>query len=184
MLKMPRMPKTLKTKKTLNHDDHHPRPSTPLPPSVADDLHRLWQHSWLNRHMYVEDPMVGDWRPRIIENDTEFYSLHPRLRDFLNDQFGDDESDSAISEDKEIQFYTALCYGVGFGVLHDLERQIRWCTRAATNGHLEAIITLAACYKIGGCGFRKDEAEAFRWYLMAAEAGDKDSQYEVFRLLP
>src|SRR4051794_19670861 len=44
------------------------------------------------------------------------------------------------------------------------------------NEHLEAIKALAACYKIGGCGVRKDESESFRWYLMAAEAGDHRAQ--------
>src|SRR4051812_41292369 len=80
--------KILKTQKTSSHRSGLP---TPLPSSIADDLHILWQHSWLNRREYVEDPMIGDWRPRFMENDTEFYSLHPRLRDFLNDRFGHDK---------------------------------------------------------------------------------------------
>lgn len=52
--------------------------------STGDDLHKLWQHSWLNRHIYKVDSMLGDWRPSFIEKDTKFYSLHPRLRDLIN----------------------------------------------------------------------------------------------------
>jgi hypothetical protein len=55
----------------------------------------------------VEVP-VGGWRPRFIESETEFYSLHPRLRDFLNDQFGTGEKDVGISKDKDIQFRNML----------------------------------------------------------------------------
>ena len=63
-----------------------------------------------------------------IENETEFYSLHPPPQ----------PQEVTLPNDAEIQFYTALCYGVGFGVANDLAKQIEWCTKAANNGHLEA----------------------------------------------
>lgn len=148
--------------------------------SVADNLHKLWQHSWLNQYIYEENPILGDWRPRIIERDPEFYILHPRLRDFLIDKFYHYESANRdMLNDSEIQFYTALCYGVGFGVVNDLEKQIEWCTKSAENGYLEAQLTLATCYEQGGCGVEKNQEKAFYWYLKAAEAGDKGAQRQV-----
>src|SRR4051794_11820524 len=69
---------------------------------------------------------------------------------------------------------------MGFGGLHFFVKQKRGWSKDATNGHVEAIKTLAACYSIGGCGFKEDDSEALRWYLMAAEADDKDAQYKVY----
>lgn len=75
----------------------------------------------------MEYLMVGDWRPAIVDNATEFYALHPRLRDILDGRLDSFEINSALSEDNEIQSYTAFCNLVGFDVRHDLEKQLWWC---------------------------------------------------------
>src|SRR5687768_3012344 len=49
---------------------------------------------------------------------------------------------------------------------------------AATNGHLRAQFYLATCYDKGH-GTKKDLQLAFGWYLKAAKAGHRDSQYNV-----
>jgi hypothetical protein len=141
--------------------------------SSANHLHKLWQQSWLNEVQY--DSTLGDWCPKFIEKDTKFFTFHPQVHDFLNHKFGDIENeDSAISSDPEIQFYTALCYGVGFGVVIDSERQIEWCTKAAKNGHLEAQLTLAIFH----------EQESFNWCLKAAERGNKRAQQQLATRYP
>lgn len=145
--------------------------------SVADNLHGL---SWMNRHIYGADSMLGNWLPRFIEEDTKFYSIHYILHKFLDQQSSYAEDADLISwNDPSFQFYTALCYGVGFGVAYDLERQIEWETKAATNGHLEAQLSLATCYDAGCSGVYEDQENAFYWYLKAAEAGHQGAQQEI-----
>lgn len=168
----------------------------PLLP-IEKCLLTLWRMSWLSEIEYKYDPSIGDWRPTLIQEDDRFFTLHPQIRDFLSHQLGNYEGDysgvtqifrfinrsleanSTILNNSEIHFYTALCYGVGFGVLKDLKRHIKWCNKAATIGHLEAQLCLAACYAEGAGGVGKDQKKAFFWYLEAAKAGDKGAQEEV-----
>lgn len=168
--------------RALNNDDTSAASSKNN--DEADNLHKLWQHSWLNRHIYEVDQIIGEWRPKFVEMDKEFYSLHPTLRDFLNERFSNvDAASRAMSSDPEIQFYMAMCYAVGFGVVYDLEKRIEWfiewCIKAATNGHLEAQVTLGMCYEQGGSGFNKSLEKSLHWYLKAAEADDKGAQQWV-----
>ena len=49
---------------------------------------------------------------------------------------------------------------------------------AATNGHTRAQFYLATCYD-NALGTKRDLQLAFDWYLKAAKAGHRDSQYNV-----
>ena len=49
---------------------------------------------------------------------------------------------------------------------------------AATHGHKRAQFYLGTCYD-HGLGVRKDIAEAFNWFLKAANQGHMESQYNI-----
>jgi TPR repeat protein len=65
----------------------------------------------------------------------------------------------------------------GIGVSADPEQSIKMFKEAAEAGHQQAQATLAELL-LGGKA-RKSEAEAFKWYLRSAEAGNPKSQYQV-----
>jgi hypothetical protein len=49
---------------------------------------------------------------------------------------------------------------------------VRWYTKAADEGNVQAQSDLAALYHLGGQGVPQDEAAAVRWWKKAAEQGD------------
>lgn len=156
--------------KALKHDS--------LTMSADEILSELSQRSWLDKY----NPILGHLCPDFMKKDTEYFMLHPRIRDFLDQPTNvKDDSSAIMEEDKDIQFYTALCYGIGFGVPIDLKRQVKWCTLAAKNGHVEAQLTLAEIYEHGAGEISIDQKMAHDWYLEAAKNGDKGAQKEVIR---
>jgi len=68
----------------------------------------------------------------------------------------------------------------GFGMPKDVPEGIKWLKRAAANdrkrGGMTAQAILGFLYLKGYEGVVKDEVQAVRWFLMAAEQGDHGSQ--------
>ncbi|CAB9522985.1 Inherit from NOG: Sel1 domain protein repeat-containing protein [Seminavis robusta] len=73
----------------------------------------------------------------------------------------------------------ALVYEYG---RHDVEIDIfaaaEWLTKAATEGHIEAMAELGLCYELG-CGVVQSDTDALDWYMKAAEAGHITSKFSV-----
>jgi len=74
-------------------------------------------------------------------------------------------------------FFMALCYGIGFGV-NNFEKQIVWCAKAASGGHLEAQLTLAIVYEQGAGGVAKDGGKAMNWLPKQVTKEHKKQLYE------
>lgn len=55
---------------------------------------------------------------------------------------------------------------------------VKWLQKAADQGHEKAQLALAKCY-LTGEGVKKDEAEAFKIYRKAADAGSAEAMYEL-----
>ena len=79
-------------------------------------------------------------------------------------------------------------YGIylyeGVGGAPDKPRALEWLTRAARRGLVDSQFNVAKLYETGDVGIPADPAEAYKWYLIAARAGDSDAQAAVERLRP
>ena len=53
---------------------------------------------------------------------------------------------------------------------------VRWYTKAADQGNVQAQSDLAALYHLGGQGVPQDDAAAVRWWKKAADQGDVTAQ--------
>ncbi len=71
--------------------------------------------------------------------------------------------------------HTEAQYRMGAFYSYSIEEAIQWFTKAGQNGHLEAQRRLGAHY----AGSGKNKAEAFKWFLLAAQQDDIESSYEV-----
>ncbi len=59
---------------------------------------------------------------------------------------------------------------------------LEWLERAAELGLVDSQFNVAKLYETGDQGIRPDLTEAYKWYLIAARAGDGDAQSAVERL--
>ncbi|MDQ8027100.1 MAG: hypothetical protein REJ23_00110 [Brevundimonas sp.] len=59
---------------------------------------------------------------------------------------------------------------------------MNWLTKAAEAGLVDSQFNIAQLYETGQAGVRVDMVEAYRWYLVAARAGDAGAQEAVDRL--
>jgi hypothetical protein len=66
----------------------------------------------------------------------------------------------------------------GPGVPQDYAEAVRWCRKAAEQGHPGAQFQLGVMYEMG-LGVTQDWAEAVRWYRKAAEQGDAHAQFDL-----
>ena len=69
------------------------------------------------------------------------------------------------------------CYFAGLGVAPDYTQGRRWLLRSARRGHVRAQHALGALYEHGELGFRRNCAEAVRWYRGAAAQGYDVPEY-------
>lgn len=71
----------------------------------------------------------------------------------------------------ESQFSLARLYADGNAV----EEALRWYREAARNGHRRAQNNLGRLYAMG-LGVHKDYVEAYRWWLLSADQGDRAAE--------
>jgi localization factor PodJL len=57
-----------------------------------------------------------------------------------------------------------------------------WLKRAAELGLVDSQFNVAKLYETGDQGIEPDLTEAYKWYLIAARAGDNDARSAVERL--
>jgi localization factor PodJL len=70
----------------------------------------------------------------------------------------------------------------GFGGTQDAPGALSWLRRAADKGLVDSQFNVAKLYETGDQGIAPNPGEAFKWYLIAARAGDGDAQAAVDRL--
>ena len=70
----------------------------------------------------------------------------------------------------------------GVGGAQDRGEALTWLRRAAEGGLIDSQFNVAKLYETGAEGIAPDPVEAYKWYLIAARAGDGDAQAAVERL--
>lgn len=70
----------------------------------------------------------------------------------------------------------------GVGGEQDPVEALNWLRKAAERGLVDSQFNVAKLYESGDDGIEADLAEAYKWYLIAARAGDGDAQAAVERL--
>ncbi|MEY4556500.1 MAG: hypothetical protein RL093_1619 [Pseudomonadota bacterium] len=70
----------------------------------------------------------------------------------------------------------------GVGGDQNRTEALDWLRRAAELGLVDSQFNVAKLYETGDQGIRPDLTEAYKWYLIAARAGDGDAQSAVERL--
>ena len=84
----------------------------------------------------------------------------------------------AESGNPDSQWQVGMYYCMGDGVVKDQKLAVSWWRKAAEQGHILAMTSLAGAYSLGQ-GVEIDEAEAAKWYMRAADKGDTYSQYKI-----
>lgn len=70
----------------------------------------------------------------------------------------------------------------GVGGARDRAEALTWLLKAAEGGLVDSQFNVAKLYESGDEGIQADLPEAYKWYLIAARAGDGDAQAAVERL--
>jgi len=70
----------------------------------------------------------------------------------------------------------------GVGGAQDPAGALGWLRKAAESGLVDSQFNVAKLYETGDQGIQPNLAEAYKWYLIAARAGDTDAQTAVERL--
>ena len=70
----------------------------------------------------------------------------------------------------------------GTGGARDRAEAMEWLRKAAEAGLVDSQFNVAKLYETGDEGIQSDLPEAYKWYLIAARAGDGDAQSAVERL--
>ncbi|MDO9078417.1 MAG: hypothetical protein Q7U72_13340 [Brevundimonas sp.] len=70
----------------------------------------------------------------------------------------------------------------GIGGEQNRAEALNWLKRAAELGLVDSQFNVAKLYETGDQGIRPDLAEAYKWYLIAARAGDVDARSAIERL--
>jgi len=70
----------------------------------------------------------------------------------------------------------------GVGGAQDRGEALTWLRKAAESGLVDSQFNVAKLYETGDEGIQPDLSEAYKWYLIAARAGDGDAQAAVERL--
>lgn len=84
-----------------------------------------------------------------------------------------------MGNDRDAAHDLALVYEYGrHQVEIDIFAAAEWLTKAATEGHIEAMAELGLCYELG-CGVEQSDTDALDWYMKAADAGCVTSKFSV-----
>lgn len=81
--------------------------------------------------------------------------------------------------DARAQYQLGVCYDQGLGVAADAKEAMRWLSRAAKAGSVDAQILYAFNLTLGQGISKPDEREAIKWYLKAAEQGNAEAQFKT-----
>ncbi len=76
------------------------------------------------------------------------------------------------------QFYVALMYDQGHGVIQNQSIATQWYLKAAQQGHIDAQYNLGIAYA-SGQGVEQSILQAIHWWQKAASDGSVDAQYNL-----
>ena len=79
---------------------------------------------------------------------------------------------------RKMCYNLGVCYENGEGVEKNHSEAIKWCKRAAEQGHASAQSVLGGYY-YNGKGVEKDIVEAIKWFRKGAEHGNAEAQYNL-----
>ena len=82
----------------------------------------------------------------------------------------------AEAGDAEAQYNVGWMYLNGYGLAINDSLALEWWQRAADQGHVDAIFSMAMLYSLGEGQVRKDMDRAVDLYLLAAEEGHEDAR--------
>jgi len=71
-----------------------------------------------------------------------------------------------------------MSYFYGEGVSQDVKEAVTWYTKAAQQGHTDAMNWLGDLYQ-DGIFVPQDDNEAVKWYLKAVQKGDAEAQSKL-----
>ncbi len=74
-----------------------------------------------------------------------------------------------------------IAYAVGRGVARDMGQAADWFKRAADLGYVDAQYNLGVLYERGD-GVPQSLTDAYKWYAVAAAAGDNESKSRISAL--
>ena len=78
---------------------------------------------------------------------------------------------AAESGDADSQFRVAMLYSLGMGTEENPQEAAVWLKKAASAGHVQAMLALVKLYRCGAEGVEADQEEADKWLQMAKEQG-------------
>ena len=89
----------------------------------------------------------------------------------------------AESGDAEAQYNIGWMYLNGYGLAINDSLALEWWQRAADQGHVDAIFSMAMLYSLGEGQVKKDMDRAIDLYLLAAEDGHEDARMIIRSML-
>ena len=90
--------------------------------------------------------------------------------------------DKANNGDADAQYSIARAYQLGKRMKTDKQKSLKWYTKAADQGHLEAGYRLGLIYYKGIGGYKTDLSKAFKYISMAAKGNHKRSQAHMAKM--
>ena len=132
---------------------------------------------------YLPVPRKGDYRFKGINSSTAEITRIKEHIDANEEKDVDIEWDITELKEGDINSYFALgnefYYGLN-GKKTDYSEAVYWYRKAAEQGHIEALFSLANCYNYGR-GTAHDYHKAKALYEKAAEQGHIEAQYHLGR---
>lgn len=89
----------------------------------------------------------------------------------------------ADAGDAEAQYNIGWMYLNGYGLAINDSLALEWWQRAADQGHIDAIFSMAMLYSLGEGQVKKDMDRAIDLYLLAAEDGHEDARLIIRSML-
>ena len=91
---------------------------------------------------------------------------------------GKDNFDNCLVDAEHGDASAQLFLGYIFSEARNYKEAVKWYTKAAEQGHVDAITMLGVIY-YGGEGVAQDYKEAVKWYTKAAEQGQAGAQHNL-----
>lgn len=121
----------------------------------------------------------------IVEYNVNTQTDYQKFRDGVSAYFQESFTDAinillplAKSNNSSAQFYVALMYDQGHGVIKNYKIAAGWYKRAAMQGHIDAQYNLGIAYA-SGQGVKHSVKRAIHWWKNAALKGSVDAQYNL-----
>lgn len=102
---------------------------------------------------------------------------------FLDGGVSKEDMETAVAAaeagEAEAQYHIGLMFDTGRGVERNAKKAHYWYSKAAVQNHAKAAYYLAKMYDTDTSGIPRNDAEAVRWYKVAADAGHFDARLKI-----